>query len=88
MLTELEKQYAADDGSEFHLSFNKISKKKIKDMIGYVSTEYGDPTFQISYILFEDGSKQYVEGEHDFPYLIDYDGPTQEVLDKLSKEGG
>ena len=49
------------------LSFTKISGKKIKDIIGHISTEFGDPIFKIYAIIFEDGTKFFVEGEHDCP---------------------
>ena len=86
MLTELEKRYKADDGSEFHLSLNKISGKKIKDIYGYVSNEFGEPSFVISGIIFEDNSTIGVEGEHDYPYLADYDNSLAEVLEKIASE--
>lgn len=68
------------------LSFNKISGKKIKDIGGYISNEFGEPTFKICYIYFEDGTEQGVEGEHDFPYIVDYDDKTVEIMESIHEE--
>ncbi len=74
------------EGSDYLLSYSKISGKKVKDIIGYVSTEYAEPTFKICQIIFDDGTEQYVEGEHDFPYLVDDNERTLDLLDKINKE--
>ena len=51
----------------------KLVGKKITNISGYITTEFGDPTFQLSQIIFEDGTFLWAEGEHDLPYLIDGD---------------
>ena len=65
------------------LSFEKISGKKIKDIIGHISTELGDSCFKIYAIVFEDGTKFFVEGEHDFPYIT-VDERTNTIIEGLS----
>ena len=55
----------------YEQSLSAIKGKKITDIVGYVTAEYGDDTlvFKLTRILFEDGSHEDVEGEHDFPYI-------------------
>lgn len=55
--------------SDYLLSYNKVSGKKIKDLIGYISTEFNDPIFKIVNILFEDNTSESVGGEHDIAYI-------------------
>lgn len=71
---------------DFYLSCTKISGKKIKDVIGFVRNEYDEPSFQISAIIFEDNTKQRIEGEHDFPYLIDLDDETFKIIERINEE--
>ncbi len=73
-------------GSDYQLSYSKMVGKKIKDIEGYISTEYDEPTFKLCKIVFEDGSHQGVEGEHDFPYLVDYDDRIVGLMEKIDKE--
>lgn len=82
MNKEETKAFLCED-SNYLQSFTKISGKKIKDIIGYISNEYDEPTFKITDIIFEDGTKQGVEGEHDFPYIVDYDDKTSALLDEI-----
>ena len=51
--------------------FSELVHKAIKDIGGYVTTEFGDdvPVFKISKIIFEDDTSIWVEGEHDIPYI-------------------
>lgn len=72
--------------NDYEFSYSKICGKKIKDLWGYVTTEFGDATFKLTTIVFEDGTKQGVEGEHDLPYLVDYDEKTMILLEKLHEE--
>lgn len=76
-MSDEKKQITGEDiaveGSSYLISLVKLLEgKKIKDIHGYLSQEFGDATFKISYVLFEDDSQIGVEGEHDFPYLTDY----------------
>lgn len=45
--------------------------KKVAHVAGYVSTEFGSDTlvFKITRIVFEDGTHESVEGEHDIAYI-------------------
>lgn len=56
---------------EWEKSLGTVLGKKIVDVAGWVSAEYGEDTltFQITRILFDDGTAENVEGEHDFPYI-------------------
>lgn len=66
------------------LSFTKISGKKIKDIIGNISTEF-DPLFKIYAIIFEDGTKFFVEGEHDCPYIT-VNEETDKIINAINEE--
>lgn len=60
------------DGSSYLISLKKLSGLAIKDVTGYLSTEYDDePTFKIYEIILDNGKELNVEGEHDFPYIGD-----------------
>ena len=67
------------------LSFEKISGKKLKDAVGHISTELGDPIFKIYAIIFEDGTKFFVEGEHDCPYITVDEG-TDKIINVINEE--
>lgn len=45
--------------------------KKVVDVAGFVVAEFGADTlvFKITRIIFDDGSSEDVEGEHDMPYI-------------------
>lgn len=81
----MKKDYQHAD-SDYLLSYTKLCGKKIKDIVGYVSTEYDEPTFKITKLILEDGTEQHIEGEHDFPYLVDYDDKTSKILEEISEE--
>lgn len=78
----------------YELSLEKITKVRIKDIHGYVSYGFGDPTFKLTRIIFEDGSELDVEGEHDMPYVVAYDDMAKklnidyESLDKIEEWTG
>ena len=62
------------EGSTYLLSLVKITGKAIKDIHGYVTDPYDvAPTFKLIHVILEDDTSFYVEGEHDFPYLVDTD---------------
>ena len=88
------------DSSSFEVSLLKIIDKKIIDIRGYISAEFDEPIFQLTSIVFEDGSELGCEGEHDCPYLVqshvkdddrlEYKGKyckefSQDVLDNIYK---
>lgn len=64
------KDVIADINNNWELiSLEKLCGTRIKEIQGSLSKEFGDLTFTLTRILFEDGSWCRVEGEHDFPYL-------------------
>jgi len=79
------------NGGTYEDSLSLLAGKQIKDVAGYISAAFGRHTlvFKISYILFEDGSKLYVEGEHDIPYITSeynderFPNLTDEALTRL-----
>lgn len=80
------------DGSTYEISLVKLTGKKIKDVKGYLTSEFGGVTFKVTELVFEDGSTMGFEGEHDLPYLVDYPKQAQpnfdeETLERLYKEG-
>ena len=75
-----------------NLSLLKIVGKKVKDITGYVSMEFGSPVFKVSFLVFEDDTELWFEGEHDFPYvtnsavdLLD-DDLLQEIYDAENED--
>lgn len=75
------------EGEAYHISLSKLFNNQVKDILGYISTEFGDPTFVLSKVIFEDGNI-WVEGEHDLPYLglgDDVKGYTEEILEEAYK---
>lgn len=62
------------DGSSYELSLEKLTGQKIKDVLGYVSMEFGEPSFQLTKIVLENGTQFWCEGEHDHPYITDGTG--------------
>jgi hypothetical protein len=79
------------DGSTWEISLCKLIGKKVKDIRGYISPEFGDMSFKLSHIVFDDDSEMSVEGEHDFPYLAEtprFEQPNfdQETLRRLYEE--
>lgn len=73
------------DGSDWELSLVKLAGQQIKDVVGYLTGEFGldAPVFEITNIVLEDGTKIRVEGEHDCPYLTPY---NTESIPNLSDE--
>lgn len=80
------------DDDNFYISLTKLTGLKIKDIEGYFIKEWGDVTFKISRIRFEDDQTCYVEGEHDLPYLslygTDIPNTDQEIWERLYQERG
>jgi hypothetical protein len=46
-----------------------VARRKVAEVAGYVSNEFGDPVFQLTRVIFDDGTSMDVEGEHDCPYI-------------------
>lgn len=66
------------EGSNYRMSLVKLTGAKIKDIVGYLVNEWGEPNFKLVSIEFEDGTRLDVEGEHDMPYVIAYDMPDRD----------
>lgn len=80
------------DGSDYRISLVKLTGKQIKDVVGYLASEYSEPAFKVCAIVMEDGTEIGVEGEHDFPYLTPYRTQPQpnmddDTIERLYKEG-
>jgi len=82
----MKKDFLFNETENLYLSYQKLSGKKIKDIVGYVSTELGDVAFKLSKVIFEDGTEQYVEGEHDFPYMTDDSDETTKRMEEIDAE--
>lgn len=79
------------DGSDWFVSLTKLTGKTIKDIEMYPSMEFGEATLKVCWVIFEDGTRLWVEGEHDFPYVVDYSRedqilPAEEDLYDLYKQ--
>lgn len=72
--------------AEWEKCLSDITGKKIIEIIGYVSMEFGDPVFKIYRIVYEDETFSFVEGEHDFPYIPTDKNVTEETLEKIREE--
>lgn len=78
------------DGSRYpNLSLAKLCGKTIADVEVSLSSEFGEVGLKLKRIVFTDGSKLWVEGEHDHPYVTDGTEPilpSEEVLSALNEE--
>lgn len=56
---------------DHEVSLAQVLGKKIEGVAGYVTNEMGDDflIFQVTRILFADGTCEYMEGSHDMPYI-------------------
>lgn len=58
--------------STYECSLSALIGKKVVDVRGYIADELGGGlTWKLTSITFEDGTFLMVEGEHDFPYLVE-----------------
>lgn len=75
-------------GGMGYLSLSKLVDKPIKDVVGFVTTHGGsDPYFNVSRVLFEDGTDAFLQGYHDTVILEDYGRlVSQEQLDALYED--
>lgn len=80
------------EGHEYRIDLLKLIGKPVKAIVGYTSTQFGpDASFQLLELVFEDGTKLGIEGEHDFPYVVEYGREQQpnfdqETLNSLNDE--
>jgi hypothetical protein len=75
-----------DGGHAHETSLSKLTGLKIKDVAGYISTEFDMPNFKLTRIYFDNGQHCDVEGEHDMPYIpmpVDLPGMDEERLQAL-----
>ena len=61
--------------SSYEISLSKLVGKSIKDIRGFISDE-DDPFFQLTKIVFADGTTVHCEGEHDCPYIYGEEQPN------------
>lgn len=77
-----------DDDCEFSLS--KLVGKKIVDVIGYPTNPFGAmPIFNVSHIIFDDGTRISLEGGHDTSYIPandEFDNMDEDTLERLIEE--
>lgn len=59
--------------NDYLISIVRLTGQKIQDIYGYVSMEFGDPVFDVSRVVFENGKEVTFGGEHDIAYLESYD---------------
>ena len=76
--------------SDYEIGLTKLIGKPIKEVRGYLSMAFGyDAVFLMTKIEFTDGTFLDCEGEHDCPYLVEYDKQPnfdQETLNELYQE--
>jgi hypothetical protein len=70
MSTKLKVEDLRPEGSDYEISLPKLLGKQVKDIKGYITKEFGDPVFQLTWIVFNDGTEVNCEGEHDLPYVV------------------
>lgn len=78
------------EASSYEISLTKLTGLKIKDVYGYLSNEFGEPTFKLTKLIFDNDQEMWFEGEHDFPYLTtgatDVPNFDDETLEDLYKQ--
>lgn len=72
------KEVTVDDS----ISLSKLTGMPIKDVLGYISMEFGEPCFKMVKIVLDDNSAFWAEGEHDMPYLTDGYGDNAAKFDE------
>ena len=59
------------EDDSYYISLSKLFGKNIKDVVAYISGEFGDYTLAVNKLVFEDDSYLWFEGEHDLPYVVE-----------------
>lgn len=75
--------------SGYEIGLTKLIGKSIKEVRGYLTGELGGVTFKMTRIEFEDGTMLGCEGEHDLPYVVNWDTQpnwNEETLQRLYDE--
>ena len=81
-----EDQFKADP-KDIYLSYSKLSKKKIVDILGYVDAEDQDcPFFHVTHIVFNDGTEARVEGTHDCVFLETEGEDVYRIMQEILEE--
>lgn len=77
------KPYLYDEKeSDCALSLSKFVGKEISDIVGYVTDPFGGtPLFNISCIVFEDGTKVHIKGAPHVAYI-----PANDKLKNMDKD--
>lgn len=78
MITCKDVQY---EDSRWLMDLTKLVEKEIETAVGYISCEFGHPVFELTKIVFKDGSTVRVAGEHDIAYLVSYAKEPQPNMD-------
>ena len=78
--------------SPYEISLAKLIGKKINDVRGRITTDSaGELVFKLLYIELENGELLGCEGEHDFPYLVNWPDKQRnldsDVLNQLLNSG-
>jgi hypothetical protein len=71
LMEETRAKHLRPDSKYGLLSLASMKGKKVIDMEGYISLEFGlnAPVFNVSAVVFEDGTTIRLQGEHDIAYL-------------------
>jgi hypothetical protein len=81
------KQIKQLEVSEYEISLRKLIGKPIADIYGRITGTGEDAVFQMTRVRFRDGTFLSAEGEHDCPYLVEFDvqpNYNTEVLQSLA----
>lgn len=68
---------------DYEHGLSAVAGRRVAEVAGYVSNEFGDPVFQLTRVIFEDGTSADVEGEHDCPYLCGVDGDLDDRVQAI-----
>ena len=80
----IQEKYLYDKAeSDYKYSLTKLLGQPIKDIVGWVSSNWDEPIFHITNVVLVDGTKLGVEGEHDCPYLIDIPDTVYKIMEQI-----
>lgn len=83
--TEVETDYSQPYSHEIDLE--AVTGSPVTKIFGYITNEFGDPTFKMTRVITADEKSYSAEGEHDMPYLTDLDdGKLQAMSDEDDDE--
>jgi hypothetical protein len=86
-MKETNAKYKSPVCADYEISLEKFQGKKIVDVVGYISGEFGTDTlvFKVNRVVFEDGASVWLEGEHDIAYIPN-EGNDNKRLSALYEE--